>query len=156
MALFVAYSPNLLRWLPPATALIGDQHTMGSAALGDAIKNIRDWAMTEGRQVKTPARVSDVFGSLVFNDQVQAARLPKIAYRALRNTINRGDGLDSSTADAVASALKDWAIEQGASHFTHWFQPMTGITAEKHDSFYNPSPDGRSLAEFSGKELVKG
>jgi glutamine synthetase len=129
---------------------------MGSAALGDAIKNIRDWAMTEGRQTKAPARVSDVFGSLVFNDQVQQARLPKNAYRALRNTITRGASLDASTADAVASALKDWAIEQGASHFTHWFQPMTGITAEKHDSFYNPSADGRSLAEFSGKELVKG
>jgi glutamine synthetase len=100
--------------------------------------------------------VSDVFGSLVFNDQVQQARLPKIAYRALRNTITRGAPLDGSTADAVASALKDWAIESGASHFTHWFQPMTGITAEKHDSFYNPSADGRSIAEFSGKELVKG
>jgi len=129
---------------------------MGSAALGDAIRNIRDWAMTEGRQAKAPARVSDVFGALVFNDQVQQARLPKNAYRALRNTVTHGAPLDSSTADAVASALKDWAIEQGASHFTHWFQPMTGITAEKHDSFYNPSADGRTLAEFSGKELVKG
>ncbi len=129
---------------------------MGSAALGDAIKSIRDWAMTEGRQAKTPARVSEVFGSLVFNDQVQQARLPKPAYRSLRSTVTRGDPLDASTADAVASALKDWAIEQGASHFTHWFQPMTGITAEKHDSFYVPGPDGRSMAEFSGKELVKG
>jgi glutamine synthetase len=112
--------------------------------------------MTEGRHAKAPARVSDVFGSLVFNDQVQQARLPKIAYRALRNTITLGASLDASTADAVASALKDWAIESGASHFTHWFQPMTGITAEKHDSFYTPSADGRSIAEFSGKELVKG
>ncbi|MGQ0736065.1 MAG: glutamine synthetase III family protein [Acidobacteriota bacterium] len=129
---------------------------MGSAALGDAIRNIRDWSMTEGRQTKRPARVSDVFGSLVFNDQVQQARLPKPAYRALRNTITRGEPLDLSTADAVASALKDWAIEQGASHYTHWFQPMTGITAEKHDSFFSPSPDDRSVAEFSGKELVRG
>src|ERR1044072_2962716 len=129
---------------------------MGSAALRGGIKTIRDSAMTEGRQAKMPARVSDVFGSLVFNDQVQQARLPKIAYRALRNTIPRGAPLDGSTADAVASALKDWAIESGASHFTHWFQPMTGITAEKHDSFYTPSADGRSIAEFSGKELVKG
>jgi glutamine synthetase len=129
---------------------------MGSAALGAAIKNIRDWSMTEGRQTKSPGRVSDLFGSLVFNDQVQQARLPKPAYRYLRNTITRGEPLDASTADAVASALKDWAIEQGASHFTHWFQPMTGITAEKHDSFYVPSADGRSMAEFSGKELVKG
>jgi glutamine synthetase len=129
---------------------------MGSAALGDAIRNIRDWSMTEGRQAKPPVNVSDVFGSLVFNDQVQQARLPKVAYRALRATITQGDALDANTADAVASALKDWAIEQGASHYTHWFQPMTGITAEKHDSFYSPSADGRSLAEFSGKELIKG
>ncbi len=129
---------------------------MGSAALGDAIKSIRDWAMTEGRQAKQPARVSDVFGSLVFNDQIQQARLPRPAYRSLRSTITCGAPLDASTADAVASALKDWAIEQGASHYTHWFQPMTGITAEKHDSFYAPSSDGRAMAEFSGKELVRG
>ena len=141
---------------PDHTDKRGPSTTMGSAALGDAVKNIRDWAMTEGRQARMPARVSDVFGSLVFTDQVQQARLPKPAYRALRNTITDGAPLDLSTADAVASALKDWAIEQGASHFTHWFQPMTGITAEKHDSFYAPSGDGRSLAEFSGKELVKG
>jgi glutamine synthetase len=129
---------------------------MASAALGDAIKNIRDWSMTEGRLAKPPARVSEIFGSHVFNDQVQQARLPKAVYRALRATIQHGQPLDASTADAVASALKDWAIEEGASHYTHWFQPMTGITAEKHDSFYSPSPDGRSLAEFSGKELIKG
>jgi glutamine synthetase len=129
---------------------------MGSAALGDAIKSIRDWAMTEGREARMPSRVSDIFGSLVFNDQVQQARLPKPVYKSLRNTAAHGEPLDGSTADAVASALKDWAIEQGASHFTHWFQPMTGITAEKHDSFYQPSSDGRSIAEFSGKELVKG
>ena len=92
----------------------------------------------------------------MFNDQVQQARLPKPVYKSLRNTITHGEPLDVSTADAVASALKDWAIEQGASHFTHWFQPMTGITAEKHDSFYGPSADGRSIAEFSGKELVRG
>ena len=129
---------------------------MGSAALGDAIRSIRDWSMTEGRQPKQPVRVSDVFGSLVFNDQVQQARLPKAVYRALRATIQNGHPLDASTADAFASALKDWAIEQGASHYTHWFQPMTGITAEKHDSFYNPGADGRIMAEFSGKELSRG
>jgi glutamine synthetase len=112
--------------------------------------------MTEGRHAKPPARVSDVFGSLVFNEQVQQARLPKAVYRALRATVQEGHPLDPSTADAVASALKDWAIESGASHYTHWFQPMTGITAEKHDSFYTPGPDGRSMAEFSGKELIKG
>jgi glutamine synthetase len=129
---------------------------MGSSALGDAIRSIRDWSMTEGRHPKQPARVSDVFGSLVFNDQIQQARLPKAVYRALRATIQNGQPLDSSTADAFASALKDWAIEHGASHYTHWFQPMTGITAEKHDSFYSPGGDGRSVAEFSGKELVRG
>jgi glutamine synthetase len=129
---------------------------MGSAALGDAIKSIRDWSMTEGRQPKQPTRVGEVFGSLVFNDQVQQARLPKAVYRALRATIQNGHPLDASTADAFASALKDWAIEQGASHYTHWFQPMTGITAEKHDSFYSPGADGRTLAEFSGKELSRG
>jgi glutamine synthetase len=112
--------------------------------------------MTEGRQPKQPTRVGEVFGSLVFNDQVQQARLPKAVYRALRATIQNGHPLDASTADAFASALKDWAIEQGASHYTHWFQPMTGITAEKHDSFYSPGPDGRTLAEFSGKELSRG
>ncbi len=129
---------------------------MGSAALGEAIKGIRNWAMTEGRIAHTPANVKDTFGARVFSDKVQQARLPKPAYKALRDTITRGEALDASTADAVASALKDWAVEHGASHFTHWFQPLTGITAEKHDSFYGPTADGRALAEFSGKELVRG
>jgi len=129
---------------------------MGSAALGEAIKGIRNWAMNEGRVVQTPANVKDVFGARVFNDKVQQARLPKPVYKALRDTMTRGTALDASTADAVASALKDWAVENGASHFTHWFQPLTGITAEKHDAFYGPTADGLALAEFSGKELVRG
>ena len=129
---------------------------MGSAALGEAIKGIRSWAMNEGRVVQTPANVKDTFGARVFNDKVQQARLPKPAYKALRDTMTRGTALDASTADAIASALKDWAVENGASHFTHWFQPLTGITAEKHDAFYNQTADGRALAEFSGKELVRG
>lgn len=129
---------------------------MGSAALGEAIKTIRDWTMNEGRAKGTPPRVQDLFGALVFNDKVQQARLPKAVYRSLRSTITHGTPLDPSTADAVASALKDWAIEHGASHFTHWFQPMTGITAEKHDSFYAPTGDGQSMAAFSGKELIIG
>ncbi len=129
---------------------------MGSAALGEAIRGIRSWAMNDGRVVHTPAQVKDIFGARVFSDKVQQARLPKPAYKALRDTIMRGEALDASTADAVASALKDWAVEHGASHFTHWFQPLTGITAEKHDSFYSPTADGRALAEFSGKELVRG
>ena len=129
---------------------------MGSAALGEAIKGIRSWAMNEGRVTHTPAQVKDIFGQRVFNDKVQQARLPKAVYKSLRDTMTRGVPLDISTADAVASALRDWAVENGASHFTHWFQPLTGITAEKHDAFYGPTADGRALAEFSGKELVRG
>ncbi len=99
---------------------------------------------------------SDVFGSLVFGDTEQQKRLPKAAYQALRRTIAQGEPLDASVADAVAKAVKEWAVEHGATHYTHWFQPLTGITAEKHDSFLNPTDDGRAVAEFSGKELIKG
>jgi glutamine synthetase len=131
--------------------------TMGSAALAEAVKSIRDWSITEGRTASvSPSKAAEQFGAYVFNDQVQQARLPKAVYRALRATITRGESLDLSTADAIASALKDWAVEHGATHYTHWFQPMTGITAEKHDSFLVPSSDGRAVAEFSGKELVRG
>jgi len=101
-------------------------------------------------------KAADAFGSLVFNDKAQQERLPKAAYRALRATITRGETLDAATADAVATALKDWAVEHGATHYTHWFQPLTGITAEKHDSFLSPSSDGSAIAEFRGKELIKG
>src|SRR4030095_4405 len=133
----------------------GHKH-MGSAALGEAIKGIRSWAMNEGRIVQTPASVKDTFGARVFNDKVQQSRLPKPVYKSLRETMTQGKPLDASPADAVASALKDWAVENGASHFTHWFQPLTGITAEKHDAFYNQTADGRAIAEFRGKELVRG
>ena len=129
---------------------------MGSAALGEAIKGIRSWAMNDGRTAQTPTQVKEVFGARVFNDKVQQARLSKAAYQALRDTMTRGTALDNATADAVANALKDWAIENGATHFTHWFQPLTGITAEKHDAFYNPTADGKAIAEFRGKELVRG
>jgi glutamine synthetase len=130
---------------------------MGSAALAEAVKSIRDWSMTEGRTASPSAsKLTEQFGALVFSDQIQQARLPKPVYRALRATITRGEPLDVSTADAIASALKDWAVEHGATHYTHWFQPMTGITAEKHDSFLAPGADGRAVAEFSGKELVRG
>jgi glutamine synthetase len=128
---------------------------MGNA-LSDAIAGIRSWSMDQAQHLAPPSQVSEIFGSLVFNDSVQQARLPKPVYQALRDTITKGVALDMSTADAVASALKDWAVEHGASHYTHWFQPMTGITAEKHDSFFSPTKDGKSMAEFSGKELVKG
>jgi glutamine synthetase len=101
-------------------------------------------------------RLPELFGENVFDDAVQKQRLPKDIYRALRRTIEAGDELTPGIADAVANAMKDWAAERGATHFTHWFQPMTGLTAEKHDSFLAPSSDGRMLLEFSGKELIKG
>ena len=100
--------------------------------------------------------VPEIFGSLVFNDAVMKARLPKETYRLLRRTMAEGKHLDLSVANVVANAMKDWATENGATHFTHWFQPMTGITAEKHDSFISPTEDGRVIMEFSGKELVRG
>ncbi|MBR3302151.1 MAG: glutamine synthetase III [Firmicutes bacterium] len=100
--------------------------------------------------------VSDYFGSLVFDDRVMRANLSAEVYGSLRKTIDEGKELDISVANAVASAMKDWAVERGATHFTHWFQPLTGITAEKHDSFISKSPDGSVIMEFSGKELIKG
>ncbi len=129
---------------------------MGSAASREAIKSIRDWAVTEGRKLAGNGRATEIFGSRVFGDEMQRTRLPKPAYKALRRTITRSESLDPSAADAIASALKDWAIEHGATHFTHWFQPLTGITAEKHDSFLSPTPEGGAIAEFSGKELTQG
>ena len=101
-------------------------------------------------------RVPEYFGSMVFDDRVMKARLSAEVYDSLRKTIDQGTKLDLSVANAVAAAMKDWAVEKGATHFTHWFQPMTGITAEKHDSFITPAPDGRVILEFSGKELIKG
>ena len=97
-----------------------------------------------------------MFGSMVFNDAVMQERLPKETYRSLYKTMETGNELDINVANAVAAAMKDWAVEKGATHFTHWFQPMTGRTAEKHDSFISPQPDGRAIMEFSGKELIKG
>ena len=100
--------------------------------------------------------VSDYFGCLVFDERVMKAKLGSNVYRSLHKTIQRGTKLDPSVADAVAAAMKDWAIANGATHFTHWFQPLTGITAEKHDSFITPAPDGGVIMDFSGKELIKG
>ena len=100
--------------------------------------------------------VPDYFGSLVFDDRVMRAKLPEDVYQSLRQTIDEGAQLNLAVANAVASAMKDWAVENGATHFTHWFQPMTGVTAEKHDSFIAPAPDGGVIMEFSGKELIKG
>ena len=100
--------------------------------------------------------VSDYFGSLVFDDRVMRAKLPSDVYASLKRTIDEGASLDAHVADAVATAMRDWAVEHGATHFTHWFQPLTGITAEKHESFISPSPDGVVIMEFSGKELIQG
>src|SRR3954470_2378723 len=128
---------------------------MGSAVLSDAISSIRDWSVTDLKE-KRDARVTGTFGSLVFNDEVQQARLPKAVYHALRRTMTHGEPLDAAAADSVATAVKEWAGEHGATHYTHWFQPLTGITAEKHDSFLQISSDGKAVTEFSGKELIRG
>ena len=100
--------------------------------------------------------IPELYGSLVFNNKVMRERLPKDTYKALRKTIQSGTHLELDVANTVAAAMKEWAVEHGATHFTHWFQPMTGFTAEKHDSFISPSGDGQIIMEFSGKELIKG
>ena len=105
---------------------------------------------------KYMSNVSEIFGSMVFNDEVMKQRLPKDVYKSIQNTIKNGKHLDLTAANVVANAMKDWAIEKGATHYTHWFQPMTGITAEKHDSFISPVGDSAIIMEFSGKELVRG
>ena len=100
--------------------------------------------------------VPEIFGNMVFNEQIMKARLPKETYKAMKKTINEGLPLNIDIANVVANAMKDWAVEKGATHFTHWFQPLTGVTAEKHDSFISPTSDGGVIMEFSGKELVQG
>ena len=101
--------------------------------------------------------VADIFGENVFSDRVMQERLPKKVYKELHKTIDEGKELDPMIAEVVAEAMKQWAVEKGATHYTHWFQPLTGVTAEKHDSFITaPRPDGTILMEFSGKELIKG
>ena len=100
--------------------------------------------------------IPEIFGTDVFNESVMQQRLPKSVYKSLKKTVQSGEHLDIELANVVAAAMKDWAIEKGCTHYTHWFQPMTGITAEKHDSFISPLGDGKVIMEFSGKELVKG
>ncbi|MBO6048624.1 MAG: glutamine synthetase III, partial [Spirochaetales bacterium] len=100
--------------------------------------------------------VADYFGSLVFNDAVMREKLPKDIYKTLRKTVSEGKDIDLAVANSVANAMKTWALEHGCTHFTHWFQPMTGITAEKHDAFLTPAEGGRAILEFNGKALVKG
>ena len=100
--------------------------------------------------------VPKLFGSEVFNETVMKDRLPTATYKAFKNAVLKGEPLDLPIANIIANAMKDWALEHGATHFTHWFQPMTGITAEKHESFITPTADGRVIMDFSGKELVQG
>ena len=101
--------------------------------------------------------VAEIFGKNVFNETVMKERLPKSVFKKMKKTIEDGAELDPSIADVVAHAMKDWAIERGATHYTHWFQPLTGVTAEKHDSFISaPDAEGKVIMEFSGKELIKG
>lgn len=118
--------------------------------------DLRRWRNYQERQVFTMGTVSEYFGSLVFDDRAMKATLSAKVYQSLKKTIDEGAKLDIGVANAVAAAMKDWAVSKGATHYTHWFQPLTGITAEKHDSFISPSPDGGVLMEFSGKELIKG
>ena len=100
--------------------------------------------------------VPELFGSMVFDDKVMRARLSADVYHSLKETIRKGKKLDLSVANAVADAMCAWAVENGATHFTHWFQPLTGITAEKHESFLSPAPDSHVIMKFSGKELIQG
>ena len=100
--------------------------------------------------------IPEIFGCMVFDDAVMKERLPKETYKAVTKSITNNTPLSLDVANVVANAMKDWAIEKGAKHYTHWFQPMTGITAEKHDSFISPSTEGKVIMEFSGKELIKG
>jgi glutamine synthetase len=112
-----------------------------------------------GRSIGAPDRTApgaSSFGDNVFSEGVQRERLPKHVFKQLQSTLASGGALEPSLADSVAQAMKDWAMERGATHYTHWFQPLTGLTAEKHDSFYNPAGDGSAIAEFSGKELIQG
>ena len=102
------------------------------------------------------SRIEELFGSMVFGDAAMAERLPETVYKALKRTRSQGSALDRNIADTVAAAMKDWAMERGATHYSHWFQPMTGITAEKHEAFLSPSGNGGAIADFSGKELIKG
>ena len=122
----------------------------------EAIAKISDYLPEESSYNPLETPVHELFGSKVFNDRVMQDRLPKSVYKSLKKTINEGNPLDPEIADIVANAMKDWAIENGVTHYTHWFHPLTGLTAEKHDSFINPTGTGSVVLEFNGKELIKG
>ena len=112
------------------------------------------FSFSEGEKIMS--NVPKMFGSLVFNETVMKDRLPTATYKTFKNAVLKGEALDLPIANIIANAMKDWALEHGATHFTHWFQPMTGITAEKHESFIAPTADGRVIMDFSGKELIQG
>ena len=122
----------------------------------EAIAKISDYLPEESSYNPLETPVHELFGSKVFNERVMQDRLPKSVYKSVKKTINEGNPLDPDVADIVANAMKDWAIENGATHYSHWFHPLTGLTAEKHDSFINPTGTGSVVLEFNGKELVKG
>ena len=121
-----------------------------------AIRDITGWPINGRRAPRSATSIRELFGINVFSDEVMKARLPEKVYKTIRKTISKGAPLDPSIADVVAATMREWAMERGATHFTHWFQPMTGLTAEKHDSFLMPTESGQALAEFSGGELVRG
>ncbi len=127
-----------------------------TTARQNAIAAVTAWPTTGARINASEIPVRQLFGVNVFSDEVMRSRLPENVYKALRATIKKGVALDSTIADVAAAAMKEWAMERGATHYTHWFQPMTGLTAEKHDSFLSPTDAGTAIAEFSGKELVRG
>ncbi|MGC8639213.1 MAG: glutamine synthetase III [Isosphaeraceae bacterium] len=121
-----------------------------------AIETVTAWPIHGRRAPRSTTSILQLFGANVFSDDAMRARLPENVYKTLRDTIKKGVPLDASIADVVAAAMKDWALDRGATHYTHWFQPMTGLTAEKHDSFLQPTEGGGALAEFTGKELIRG
>ena len=127
-----------------------------SRALEGAVSAITAWPIHGHRAPRSNQSIRQLFGSNVFSDEVMKARLPENVYKALRNTVKKGAPLDPSIADIVAATMREWAMEHGATHYTHWFQPMTGLTAEKHDSFLVPAENGGAIAEFGGKELIRG
>ncbi len=127
-----------------------------SRAFEGAVGAITSWPVNGRRAPRTTQSIRQLFGINVFSDEVMKSRLPENVYKALRNTVKKGAPLDPTIADVVAATMREWAMERGATHYTHWFQPMTGLTAEKHDSFLVPTEAGTAIAEFSGKELVRG
>ncbi len=127
-----------------------------SRAFEGALHAITNWPVDGRRAPRSSQSIRQLFGVNVFSDEVMKARLPENVYKILRNTIKKGAPLDASIADVVAATMREWAMERGATHYTHWFQPMTGLTAEKHDSFLAPTENGTAITEFSGNELVRG